>query len=217
MLLNKWRERVSIYPAHSSSLYKRMILQVSQQVNLCHWFHLTSYSAETQFMASCFHRACFVKNKIKKKPNDAWLMMISLFWALRTPVSLFLTPHPLPQREPIISRSLTKFKNIIILLPTFLCSLIFRGNSKISLWYHEADVSSNLGAVTLATVPPLSSFYKDAFRGRKKNEARRLPALHSPLCSDKTPSYAVIPWEVQFLSKACFQFQKPHLRFAYEL
>ena len=45
--------------------------------------------------------------------------------------SLFLTPYSLSQRKPIISRSLTKFRNIMILLSTFLCCLIFRaGNPK---------------------------------------------------------------------------------------
>ena len=45
----------------------------------------------------------------------------------------YSTPHSLPQRKPVISRSLTKFKNIIILLSPFLCCLIFRGNSERSL------------------------------------------------------------------------------------
>ena len=46
--------------------------------------------------------------------------MISRLWAICSPASSFLSPHPLPEREPIIFRSLTKFKNIIIFLPTFL-------------------------------------------------------------------------------------------------
>ena len=47
-------------------------------------------------------------------------MMISRLWALCSPVYPFLSPYPLPEREHIISRSLTKFKNITIFLPTFL-------------------------------------------------------------------------------------------------